>query len=112
MNQQDDWGRDPGVLSMRRVFAAMESAHNDLLDRLGMNPWEPRLGRWRQRARNYFERAWPRLSGLAPAPGESGAGAVYAHCLAQAMIRDGVDVPLQDLPGGPELNLEVQKTLD
>ncbi len=62
MTIQDDWGHDPSVQSMRRIFAYMETAQKILLGRLNISPLDTRLRRWRAEAQVLFERIWPLAS--------------------------------------------------
>jgi len=96
--QADEWGRDPSVRAMRRVFAAMEAAQNDLIATLSIPPLDQRLRRWRERALAAFEASWARSARAAMDLSESEAGALYVHCLARIMSREGVEVPSEILP--------------
>jgi len=70
----------------------MESAQKTLLDRFGISPRDSRLRVCREDARDLFERAFSRL-----APGrrqtEEDAGALYVHCLIEALKQHGLPVP-------------------
>lgn len=99
MNRQpDDWGRDPQVLYLRQVFAALEKAQAGLLEGLGLAWSDPRLAPARSEARACFERAWPRAQGrgLGREPGE--AALLYLCCLARSLSRQGVNSPPELLP--------------
>ena len=51
----DDWGFDPSVRMMRRVYERIEMVQGELLKRLSISPFDPRLRRWREKARDYLE---------------------------------------------------------
>lgn len=94
----DDWGVDPSVRMMRRVFGRIEMVQGDLLKRLNVSPFDPRLKRWRDKARDYLERCWVLASRWGIEVGEEQAACIYAHCIAWAMNLDGVKVPHEILP--------------
>jgi len=86
----DEWGRDPGVQMMRKVFREMELAQADLLKATGISIWDPRLRRWREVALVAFERASASAARRRIDLREEQAGALYVHCLARTMMRDGI----------------------
>jgi hypothetical protein len=98
MTIQDDWGHDPSVQSMRRVFARMEMAQKELLGRLNISPFDARLRQWREEARALFERLWPLAARRGVVVSEEDTASLYAHCLARTLRRDGVDVPSEAVP--------------
>lgn len=98
MSERDDWGHDPSVQGMRRVFARMEKAQQELLGRLSISPFDPRLRRRREEARTFFERAWPLAARRGIVVSEEDAASLYAHCLARTLRSDGIEVPSEALP--------------
>jgi hypothetical protein len=40
---KDEWGHDPSILSMRRVFSYMEQAQQELLGHLNISRFDKRL---------------------------------------------------------------------
>jgi len=101
--RDDEWGRDPSVRAMRKVFAAMETAQKNLIATLSMSPLDPRLRRWRERALAAFEASWARSARAGMELSESEAGALYVHCLGKIMTREGVEVPPEILPRSEKL---------
>jgi len=87
----DEWGRDPGVQMMRKVFREMELAQADLLKATGISIWDPRLRRWREISLAAFERASANAARRGIDLREDQAGVLYAHCLARTMMREGVE---------------------
>jgi len=98
MTIQDDWGRDPSVQSMRRIFAYMETAQKEFLERLNISSFDARLRRWREEAQVLFERVWPLASRGGVVVSESDTASLYLHCLARALRLSGVEVPNEALP--------------
>jgi hypothetical protein len=94
---QDEWGHDPSVQSMRRVFSSMEEAQRKLLLRLNISALDWRLRRSREQALELFERIWPKAARRGMM-GEEVAAPLYLHCLAQSLRLAGVEVPEELLP--------------
>ena len=76
----DEWGHDPSVHGMRRVFGRMESLHRDLLKRLNLSPLDERLRRCRELSRNLFEKTWPLAQRKRLTQTEEDAANLYLHC--------------------------------
>lgn len=98
MNETDDWGKDPSVKRMRRVFRAMEKAQQSLLEVLHVSPFDARLRLWRERARIAFETAYARgaRAGL-PATEEETAD-LYIRSFRKILVSDGMEVPEDIFP--------------
>ena len=99
----DEWGRDPTVRAMRRVFAAMEKEQKEFINNLGLSPLDPRMRRWRERALAAFDASWARNARTGVQLSETEAGALYVHCLGNIMNREGIDVPAEILPRSEKL---------
>jgi hypothetical protein len=96
--QTDEWGRDPSVQAMRRIFAAMEAAQREFIKSAGLSPFDLRMRRWRERALAAFDAAWARTPRAGVQLSETEVGALYVHCLGKIMAREGVDVSTEHLP--------------
>ena len=90
---EDEWGHDPSVRSMRRIFSFMEEAQYGLLSRLNISLFDKRLRDIRGKAFELFEQAWPLAIGQRIFSGEEDAAPLYIYCLARALISFGVKVP-------------------
>jgi hypothetical protein len=99
----DEWGRDPSVQAMRRVFAAVEAAQKEFIENLGLSPFDQRLRRWRERVLGVFDALWARAAGAGLELSVEETGALYVRCLGKTMIREGMDVPLEILPQSEKL---------
>ncbi|OGP87539.1 MAG: hypothetical protein A2157_02900 [Deltaproteobacteria bacterium RBG_16_47_11] len=108
MSFQDEWGHDPSVQSMRRVFSLMEEAQRDLLRRLNVSFLDQRLRRSREQALELFERAWP-LAVKRGMMSEKDAAPLYLHCLARTLRLAGVEVPKELLPPDEKIIPFLQK---
>ena len=98
MTDMDEWGKDPSVQIMRKVFKGMEKAQHELLKRLDIMPYDPRIRRWRDQALALFERAWGVANRMAITMDEHTASAVYVHCLAKIMGAERINIPADILP--------------
>ncbi|OGP64866.1 MAG: hypothetical protein A2170_07145 [Deltaproteobacteria bacterium RBG_13_53_10] len=90
---QDEWGRDPSVRNIRRLFASMETAQTELLDKLKLSPFDPRLRRAREEARALFERAWAEVASKRRAADEQEGCSLYLHCLVRSLRQSGIQIP-------------------
>lgn len=90
MNVKDEWEMDPAVRTMRRIFVQMEDVQKSFLSAVKIDPHDPRLRGWREKALSRFERCWRIASGKGIKLTEQRMAAVYLHCLAAEMKSDGV----------------------
>ena len=95
--ENDEWGRDPAVRGMRKVFAKLEHAHNLLLKELRISWLDPRLGDIRDTARVFFERALSSERGRGRAIDDRAMIGLYLDALSQALRRSDISIP-QALP--------------
>lgn len=98
----DEWGRDPAVQGMRRVFQAMERMQARLLKELQVEALNPRLRNAREVGRTLFERAWG-TAARSRVLGEAELVTIYAHCLAYGLERNGIPVSKAVLPADVSL---------
>ena len=108
---EDEWGHDPSVQSMRRVFSFMEEAQQELLGRLNISLFDQRLRRARKQALELFERAWPLAVRQGIIANEKDAAPLYIQCLARALSLVGVEVPNELLPMDDKIIRFLQKEL-
>lgn len=105
----DDWERDPAVRTMRRIFGRMEEGQEALLSSLGIDPHDPRLRGWREKALSQFERCWRIAAAKGLKLSEQRTATVYLHCLAARMNTDGIHVDPSLLPGDHEIETLVKE---
>lgn len=98
MPARDEWGHDPTVQMMRRIFSLMEKSQKDLLKDLNITSFDPRLRRARSRARDLFEQTWPLATQKEVVVNEGGAALLYTHCLSHALKLNGIEVSEQIRP--------------
>ena len=100
----DEWGRDPSVRAMRRVFKAMEASLDDLLEQLNISPLDPRIRGWLEQALAGYERAWGETSRAGMRLDEKMASVLYSGCLVKVMASQGVKIP--EYLSGTEIRAE------
>jgi len=98
MADVDQWGKDPSVQIMRKVFKGMEKAQHELLKGLDIIPYDLRIRRWRGQALTLFERTWDVANRMGVAMDEHTASAIYVHCLAKIMGSEGINILAGILP--------------
>ena len=109
--ENDDWGLDPAIRRMRRVFSEMESAQGVLLGQLNITQFDKRLSPAREAAKSMFHRTWSlSLTKSLRMPDEQIA-CLYVHCLAQALRKVGVHVPSELLPDDESIRAVVKEAL-
>ena len=54
----DEWGKDPAVQAMRRVFKGMETSLGEVLEQLAISPNDHRIRSWLEKALAKFEQSW------------------------------------------------------
>ena len=102
MALMDDWGRNPEVRRMRRIFQEMESGQAGLIHAMKISPFDARLRIWRDKARLLFERLWPKAATYGNMD-ENRIGSLYVHCLGRIMNDDGIPVLEALLPEDREI---------
>jgi hypothetical protein len=94
----NEWGKDPAVQGMRKVFKGMEKSLEELLGRLAISPYDNRIRGWLEKALAKFEQSWGVAHQMGISMDEEKAPAVYVHCLARVMGSQGVEIPEGTLP--------------
>ncbi len=89
----DEWGRDPSVKAMRRIFKAMEKSLDDLLEQLNISPFDHRIKGWLEQALAKYERALGEASCMGVPMDEKMAPAIYVHCLVKVIGSEGIKIP-------------------
>jgi hypothetical protein len=102
VTDRDEWGRDPSVQFIRRVFTAMEGAQLEFLKQLDISLYDLRIRRWREQALTLFERTWGVAHRMGIAMDEQIAVAVYLHCLAKIIGSEGTPIPADMVPQGKD----------
>ena len=94
MNEmRDEWGYDPTVQWVRRLFGLMEKEQRAMLESLKVPPFDMRLGRVRKIALSMYEDACNRAGGGGRDRDESTLAALYRSCFIRALQQQGVGIP-------------------
>jgi len=107
----DEFGRDPAVLSMRRVFAHMEVLQRSIIEAASLPPYDRRLALWREQALLLFEQAWPSAGRRGLTKTEDEAALLYALCFVRILERGRITVPSSAMPVHEALQEIVQEIL-
>ena len=102
MIDMDEWGRDPSVQAMRKVFKGMEKSLEEILGQLNITPYDQRIRGWLEMALAKFETAWIMANQMGISMNEKIAPSVYTHCLARVMSSEGIKIPEGILPEGKD----------
>ena len=98
MMHMDEWGRDPSVQAMRKVFKGMEKSLEKILGQLDISPYDQRIRGWLEKALAKFETSWGVANHMGIIMNEKIAPVVYTHCLAKIIGSDGIEIPEGILP--------------
>jgi hypothetical protein len=107
----DEFGRDPAVCRMRRVFAQMEKLQRKLIEAASLPPLDRRLRVWREQALQLFEQAWARAGRRSLAKTEEEAALLYTLCLAHILERGRITLPATVLPRHEALEQVIREIL-
>ena len=111
MSSDDEWGHDPSVQIMRRLFKRMEVTQRELLKASNISPFDARLRRWREKALESFERAWAYAAKSGFELKEESAAALYSRCLAGAIIGEGTEAAVEMPPKDETIEMLLMKAL-
>jgi hypothetical protein len=110
--QKDEWGQDPNVRAMRRVFSGMEAALEQILQALAISPYDRRIRQWLETALPKFESAWQLAPRMGVGMNANDAPIVYAHCLAKVIAAAGIDIPDGMLPAEEQIQNLVSEVFE
>jgi len=96
---------------MRRVFASMEGAGNNLIASAGIAPFDERLRRFREMALVLFDKAWSSAIRKGIAADEEDAAVIYTHCLAHILSTRGIALPAGFLPTNEAIQALLKEVL-
>ena len=108
---EDEWALDPSVRMMRKIFGRIEAAQNELLQRLGISPFDTRLRSWRETALKSFETSWVQANKYGIDLEEDQFTAIYVHCLTHAINIQGIEGALEAFPNDEKITMLLKETL-
>ena len=103
MSIRDEWGHDPSVQMMRRVFAGMETAQEELFRRLALSLFDNRLRHSRDQARSVFEQAWTLGARRGVIVKEEDIVSLYLYCLGRVLDLSGIAISGEVLPADEKI---------
>ncbi len=100
MPSRDNWGLDPAVGRLRKIFALLEDRQGEVLARLDIPSLDPRVRPARELARRLWEKAWARADYLKSELKETQMVDLYEFAFLLALRQQGVGPPIpKDWPG-------------
>jgi hypothetical protein len=105
MADRDEWGQDPSVKGMRKIFGEMEARQESLLKQLNISFYDPRLRPWREQALLLFNKAWARASRLGIPMDVGKAGTMYVAGLSKILQMEGIELPDALLPFDADIEM-------
>ena len=109
--KNDDFGYDPSVQRMRKIFSSMEKAQWDMLEKLKISTFDDRLRNVRKTALYLFEKSFPIAVSKGMELDEKKSAELYAFCLARSLKPVGIDVPADFLPDNKQIEAVVMEAL-
>jgi len=106
---EDQFGRDPQVRYLRRVFAGIERRQKDLLEKIGVTPTDYRLKRVREATLKHFEKAWMLAGRRGIVETEDEISDLYILCMAKILTGNRIPVPDELLPSTTKINDIIQE---
>jgi len=101
---EDQFGKDPQVKYLRKVFTEIERKQSELLERIGVVPSDYRLRRVRETTLKHFEKAWMLAGRRGAVETEDEIGDLYILCLAKVLSGNRISVPGEFLPSNTKIN--------
>ena len=98
MMNMDEWGKDPSVRAMRKVFKGMEQSQEEILVQLDIAPHDQRIRGWLEKALAKFEQSWVIANQMGIIMNEQLAPLVYTYCLTKVIGSEGIEIPAGILP--------------
>ncbi|MBP1748291.1 MAG: hypothetical protein H6Q52_830 [Deltaproteobacteria bacterium] len=111
MTDNDNFGNDPQVRYMRRIFSSIEAAQKIFLESANISPTDERLRQARENALRFFERSWAAISQRTNASADDIAVDIYLMCLGRALSLNGFKIPDNTLVQNPDLKRLVDEVL-
>ena len=109
--ENDEFGHDPSVQRMRKIFSSMEKAQWELLEKLKISTFDDRLRNIRKTALDLFGKSFPLAVSKGMDLDEKASAGLYAFCLAQSLKPVGIDVSADLLPDNKQLEAVVVEAL-
>ena len=109
--ENDDFGHDPSVQRMRKIFSSMEKVQWDMLEKLKISTFDDRLRNIRKTALDIFGKSFQLAISRGMDLDEDASAGLYAFCLAQSLKPVGIDVTDDLLPNNKQLEAVVMETI-
>ena len=95
---KDEWGRDPSVQRMRRIFSDLEKVQNSLLKEIKISLFDGRLRNIRARARDLFEKSYSLAASKGHPVDDRAMADLYRFSFLKSLRMADVGIPKEILP--------------
>jgi len=109
--ENDDFGHDPSVQRMRKIFSSMEKIQWDMLEKLKISTFDNRLRNIRKTALDLFGKSFQLAISKGMDLDEDASAGLYALCLVQSLKLTGILIPDNFLPENKQLEAVVMETI-
>jgi len=109
--ENDEFGHDPSVQRMRKIFSSIEKAQWDMLEKMKISTFDDRLRNIRKTALDLFGKSFPLAVSKGMELDEKESAGLYAFCFAQSLKLSGIIIPDNFLPENKQLEAVVMETI-
>ena len=95
---KDEWGRDPSVQRMRRIFSDFEKVQNSLLKEINISLFDSRLRNIRTAARDLFEKSYSLAASKGRPVDDRAMADLYRFSFLKSLRMAGIGIPKEILP--------------
>lgn len=88
----DDWGKDPSVQRMRKIFSMMERIDQTLIQDTGLSPFDRRLRNIREMSRGLFQKSFSHCMSKGIHLDEKDTIELFKKCHIIAFRRNGISM--------------------
>lgn len=92
----DEWGRDPSIQRMRKIFSAMEELDRALIKSTDTSPFDTRLRAIRAMSLELFEKSYAHGLSKGVQPDNLFILELFRHCHVTSFTKHGITVHGQD----------------
>ncbi len=97
-DNKDEWGRDPSVQRMRRIFSDFEKVQNSLLKKIKISLFDGRLRNIRTTARDLFDKSYSLAVSKGKPVDDRAMADLYRFSFLKSFRMAGVGIPKEILP--------------
>lgn len=107
----DEWGKDPEVRRIRKIFSGMEKMDATILKDAGLSPFDQRLRKARDLRRKLYEAVYGRALSKGRALKDPSPWVLFEQCQVAAFMECGLPVPETRQAARPEITALIREVL-